>query len=596
MSPNESPVAHEASAVEIKMPVDEQTTITAQSSTYQQPAYFDDTIHQSPTPLPAHQHATSLDTTQQSPNPAPTHRYHTASLGGTPTFQQTPFSTNQYPFPHPLIAAQYSSSSSSSYYNMTPHNSRHVPIYVPSSYEHQPMPMYPQSSQALQYYHNLEGTPQRENQQLPTNPFNPRPDSYMNQSNNGSYQPSFSPVDVAGPSNLHQPGSDFSNVRNPSVRQPALPIEQPPTPTSDPLQHAQASNPSEGNTFKPPRNKTMKHLTCFYWYNYANCIHGDRCFYSHTCDGTEGVASKPIHKEPGKPAVAGKNAQKEKPDYIDWDQVHAPTNLPRPKPPLHPRVQAQIAQIHEKHSPAFSADPQERRRQEADQRAFTMRASEAAGAAAHQERLDARMKALDELVERLQGNKISTAKSPATQSTASASRSFSDPTSLRPESKAIKLDTDLTKSTVDTSTAMPTNLTATVLTDLTVENQALRSAIQDMANVVSTVTARNLDLRMNRLQLSDSLYEKIAKLPEEFQRPLMEPLAFNAQAADDSRDVEGQARMNMYAVRKKMIEMGNGGLLTAWDRDFCSSNEGVAGGSLQSLQDAQWQGNAGEKK
>ncbi|KAL8658009.1 MAG: hypothetical protein Q9226_001366 [Calogaya cf. arnoldii] len=77
-----------------------------------------------------------------------------------------------------------------------------------------------------------------------------------------------------------------------------------------------------------------------------------------------------------------------------------------------------------------------------------MRESEAAGAAAHQERLDARMKALDELVERLDRKKTSTAGT----ATAPTTDSSSDAKSTPQEAKALKLDTDTTKSTVDTST------------------------------------------------------------------------------------------------------------------------------------------------
>ncbi|KAI4233353.1 MAG: hypothetical protein LQ349_004451 [Xanthoria aureola] len=386
----------------------------------------------------------------------------------------------------------------------------------------------------------------------------------MAQPNPGDCRPSTSTIDLAGLSHSRQ--SVPENVTSPPIQQPALPNEQPQTPISGPSKHAQATEPTESIVSRSSRTKTMKHLTCYYWGTLGNCRNGDNCYYAHTWNA-EGQASKPIRKEPGKPAVAGKNAQKDNPAYIDWNRVHAPFNPPRPRSPLHPKIQAQIADIHKKHAPVLSLDPRLQRLQEAETRSIQMRSIEAAGAAAHKARLDARMEALDELIERLERNKTSTADAATTESAAATKDASSAPPSSpqQQESKAIKLDTETTTSTaIDTST---------VLTDLTAENQALRSAVQEMASVVSSVRASNVDLRAQRNQLHDSLFHKMIRLPVQFQDAFMKAFNQSTEGFEGSLQAEEEAKMAMYAVRKKMIDLGHGGLLTAWDRDFCSSTD-----------------------
>lgn len=413
-----------------------------------------------------------------------------------------------------------------------------------------------------------------------SNPIYSHADVFMAQPHPGDRRPSTPVMDLAGPSYPRQSVPD--NVKSPPLQQPALPNEQPQTPISGPSKRSQNSDPTASNVSRSPRMKTMKHLTCYYWGNLGNCRNGDNCYYAHTWNA-EGQASKPIRKEPGststiapstslsivltmtalEPAVAGKNAQKDNPAYIDWNRVHAPFNPPRPRSPLHPKIQAQIADIRKKHAPALSLDPRLQRLQEAEARTIQMRSLEAAGAAALKAGLDARMKALDELIERLERNKTSTADAAMTESAAATKDASSDPP--QQESKAIKLDAETPMSTAaDTST---------VLTDLTAENQALRSAVQEMANVVSSVMASNADLRTQRTQLHDSLFHKIIRLPVQFQGAFMKAFNQSTEGFEGSIQAEEEATMSMYAVRKKMINVGHGGLLTAWDRDFCSSTD-----------------------
>ncbi|KAI4224358.1 MAG: hypothetical protein L6R36_004733 [Xanthoria steineri] len=566
MSPNQSPMPHEASAVDTKMQVVEQTSgaVTAsRSATFQQPMTFG-TAQQSPA---VHRQAASYNTTQQSLAQSVPYHYHTSSVGG-PRPSAPPYPSYEYPSFQP--GSQYPSS----YYNMPPYPTEPVP-YPEAVYEHQQMPRYCEPAQA-QYYYESEVTSFAPS----SNPVYSHTDVFMAQPNRGDYRPSTPTMDLAGPSYPHQ--SVPETVTSPPTQQPAPPNEQPQTPISGPSKHSQASDPTASKVSRSPRMKTMKHLTCYYWGTLGNCRNGDNCYYAHTWNA-EGQASKPIRKEPGststiapstslsivltmtalEPAVAGKNAQKDNPAYIDWNWVHAPFNPPRPRSPLHPKIQAQIADIHKKHAPALSLDPRLQRLQEAEARSIQMRSLEAAGAAAHMASLDARMKALDELIERLERNKTSTADAATTESAAATKDALSDPP--QQESKAIKLNTEATRSTaVDTST---------VLTDLTAENQALRGAVQEMANIVSSVMASDADLRTQRTQLHDSLFHKIIRLPVQSQGAFMKAFNQSTEGFEGSLQAEEEAKMAMYAIRKKMINLGHGGLLTAWDRDFCSSTD-----------------------
>ncbi|KAL9626747.1 MAG: hypothetical protein Q9204_007069 [Flavoplaca sp. TL-2023a] len=584
MSLNENPSIHEASGDELKIPVDQQTSGAVPDqhlATHQQPKVTGNT-QQSATPLSLHQHAASSDATEQSPAHPITRHYHTASLESIrqplppyPTYQHLPFHGN--PYPYPQAGAHYSAPD----FSMPPYPIQSPHAYPPLSYERQPISVPFQPSQPALYYNNIEGTSRLENQQPEPHHFHSRSDPLLNQGTYGAERPSTPPMDFAGRSNPYQSVPEPLNLRTPPTQQPAVSLDQPPTPTSDPLQYAQGLSPNQGNAFKSPRVRTMKHLTCWYWARLGNCRNGDRCYYSHTFEGTDGVADKPVHKEPGstlasiilsrlltpvipEPAVAGKNAQKQRPAYIDWDLMHKVDDPPQPKSPLPPNIQAQIALLYEKHTPAVSLEPRLQRLQEVEQRAFTERASEAAGAAAHHARLDERMTALNELIERLERNNTTTAGTARTESTASTMEFSGDPTSAPQETKAIKLETDTTTTTAAT--------TASVMTDLTAENQALRKAVHDMANVVSTVMSNNVDLRVQRNQLHDSLFHKILKLPVEYQDVLLKPFANSTDGVQVSRLAGEQARTAMYNIRAKLIEMGCGGLLTAWDRDYCSSS------------------------
>ncbi|KAL8732254.1 MAG: hypothetical protein Q9166_002826 [cf. Caloplaca sp. 2 TL-2023] len=387
-------------------------------------------------------------------------------------------------------------------------------------------------------------------------------DRFVSASDSGYPPPATPSFGTATLSSINQPVLVSAQQEGSPVQQPAHRGNDVQTP---PSRHSKPSESVEGSMAGSPHGKMMKHLTCYYWAAFGNCKHKEEnCFYSHRHEGCDGVASKPIHKEPGKPAVAGKNANKEEPEYVNWERVHALTNPPAPKAPLHPKVQEQLKAIKKKHDVPLSNDPHVRALQLAEQRTIEQRAIEAAGAAEQHERLEARIMALDELMERLGAQQTSPDITFATTNTDPCKRSSSDPT-LSPQLKKERLS--------DTETSMaPAIDTTSVMADLVAENQAMRTAVQDMAGVVSTVMTANTTMRANRSQLHDSMWDKILKTsdPEDKKR-LFQAFANSAQGLEETRGAEEKAKNAVEAVRQKMVELGQGGLLTAWDRDFCQS-------------------------
>ncbi|KAL8808824.1 MAG: hypothetical protein Q9200_003990 [Gallowayella weberi] len=273
------------------------------------------------------------------------------------------------------------------------------------------------------------------------------------------------------------------------------------------------------------------------------------------------------------PAVAGKNAEKIRPDYINWRSYHAggslyKTPVPSYKTPVPPRVQAQIENIRSKHEPAYSEDPKIKELQQALQRAETSSLEkfqvDLSEAAEYEARLEARIKVYDELIERFGGSQSSLGtEAAASEGIARISRSSSDPTHLPGANKSTKVAVEASNT--------PAIEPSKVLTDLVSENQALRHAVHDLAQVVSTVMTSNVAIKSTRSRLQDELFDLILKLPADDQDAFLRPFAHSTQVAEANRPAEEDAKRAMDAVRNKMVEIGQGGLLTAWDRDFCMS-------------------------
>ncbi len=286
----------------IQMPADKQASdvVTAQHLETRQQPMFVGTAQQSP---PVQKHPASIGTVQWSPaQPMASHRHHyTTSLSSTqqslapfPSHQHSPPYANQYLSPHRRVPY------TSPYYDATPYPLQLLPTYSTSSTEHRPTPTQFKPSQEIAYHEFPQSIPQPHDQQSSIHSGYFRPGLLMDQFHPG-HRPTVSPsLGLANPLNSGHAISDFVNPRSPPIQQPALPIEQPRTPTSGAICLAQGSGSIEGGMVNSPRSKRMKHLTCHYWHTFRNCRYlEDDCIYSHRYEGCEGIASKPIHKEPG---------------------------------------------------------------------------------------------------------------------------------------------------------------------------------------------------------------------------------------------------------------------------------------------------------
>ncbi|MCJ1406712.1 hypothetical protein MMC19_000779 [Ptychographa xylographoides] len=88
------------------------------------------------------------------------------------------------------------------------------------------------------------------------------------------------------------------------------------TPGVYPTRETMSSNGTQSSSpvLEP---KSVKHLTCFYWHKYGKCNKSDdECLYAHKLTGS--FADEPRHVEPGRPAVAGRNARSQHPVYHNW--------------------------------------------------------------------------------------------------------------------------------------------------------------------------------------------------------------------------------------------------------------------------------------
>lgn len=268
------------------------------------------------------------------------------------------------------------------------------------------------------------------------------------------------------------------------------------------------------------------------------------------------------------PAVAGKNAEKMKPEYINWRHRHGNGNYSSPKTPFPPRVQAQIQNLHNKHDPAFAADPRVKDLQQvlrqAEKDSMTKRQDEVVEAAEHQARLDADIKVREELLERLGGRQtLPGMEASTTEVITRGTRASSDPVSSPHSNKSTKVAVEVSGTpAVETTQAMK---------DLIAQNQVLRNTVQDLAQVVSTVMTSNVAMRASRVALHDDMFDRIMKLPEDDQEFFLRVFERSTKVSEVRRPAEEEAKRTMDAVRNKMVESGQGGLLTVWDRDFCKS-------------------------
>ncbi|MCJ1266842.1 hypothetical protein MMC22_006727 [Lobaria immixta] len=124
-----------------------------------------------------------------------------------------------------------------------------------------------------------------------------------------------------------------AQIWNPTKQSPSAPVMQSPfyqrnaaTPTPAPMMNAQSwraisppKPPFPGPKTSPSssNSNSVKHLTCYFWAKNGVCKWSeDDCLYAHHNTGK--TANGPLQVEPGRPAVAGKNATTARPVYEDW--------------------------------------------------------------------------------------------------------------------------------------------------------------------------------------------------------------------------------------------------------------------------------------
>ncbi|MCJ1466375.1 hypothetical protein MMC07_004994 [Pseudocyphellaria aurata] len=101
------------------------------------------------------------------------------------------------------------------------------------------------------------------------------------------------------------------------------------------------TSPSSSNSVP-----SVKHLTCYFWAKNGVCKWSDEdCLYAHYNTGK--TANGPLQVEPGRPAVAGKNATNARPVYEDWrgGQEHSRTKVMYRSATIDPEIQEQIYNI-----------------------------------------------------------------------------------------------------------------------------------------------------------------------------------------------------------------------------------------------------------
>lgn len=109
-----------------------------------------------------------------------------------------------------------------------------------------------------------------------------------------------SPSRIHGPCNPPRRELDTVQKRSSSLPSPVI-ISQPPTPVQ----------PSTSTQHTPPTNgrRSVKHLTCFWWWTRGRCRYSeDECLYAHHDTGM--YTDAPRQLVPGEPARAGRSLER----------------------------------------------------------------------------------------------------------------------------------------------------------------------------------------------------------------------------------------------------------------------------------------------
>ncbi|KAL8938643.1 MAG: hypothetical protein Q9216_003791 [Gyalolechia sp. 2 TL-2023] len=281
-------------------------------------------------------------------------------------------------------------------------------------------------------------------------------------------------------------------------------------------QHSPGASPGTS----PP--KSMKHMTCYFWHR-GSCKYTEgTCLYAHKEFVPERVAGPPLQKEVGMPAVAGKNALREKSVYTDWNQVHATAAglsvYSRSQPSTSPIPSQQFANLHFRHQSEQEVQGQP---------------TGVPGSGFVE---------LDKLGDTSSRNQ----------------KSMSNP----PPRNVINVDNS-------SPTAEPN--VNTPLDEETAGNQAIRSAIPDLCQIIAILMKDQGVLMKKQAQAQEEVLRQILTLPKgeqhRFERPLATSTNITAKTAAGSSKVTGM----IDDVRKKLVDVGLGGLLGPMNREFCTS-------------------------
>ncbi|KAL8902080.1 MAG: hypothetical protein Q9207_004891 [Kuettlingeria erythrocarpa] len=284
----------------------------------------------------------------------------------------------------------------------------------------------------------------------------------------------------------------------------------------------QASTGHSGNASGSPPKKTMKHLTCFFFNKFGECkLPEELCLYSHGREGTTGVASAPVHKEPGKPAVAGRNAEKANPAYVHWPTYHG---LPTPAPRHTKAAMSQAAQTAA--GPSKGAELPEDHGDQVGEEAIKQE-----GEQIKQEAPD------DEETPSSPPSKIP--------------RSTSAPPEPNPESVAEQKEA---------------------------ENQLLRTTIESLTEIIVNMMSNRVSGVKIQNEAFESLITAITALQSDEQDALFKPIATITRSMLKITGSEEDAKKALDEVRVKLVAAGLGGLLTVLDKDFCASAAGHVAG------------------
>ncbi|KAI4172344.1 MAG: hypothetical protein LQ343_003603 [Gyalolechia ehrenbergii] len=130
-----------------------------------------------------------------------------------------------------------------------------------------------------------------------------------------------------------------------------------------------------------------------------------------------------------------------------------------------------------------------------------------------------------------------------------------------PPQKVIKLDTSSPNAESDVNAP---------LDEETSENQAIKSAVPDLCQIIAILMKDRGALMKKQAQAHEDVLKQILTLSKEdqkrFERPLATSSSITAKTAVASNQVTGM----IDEVRKKLVGANLGSLLIPMDREFCT--------------------------